>query len=126
MTITLFARKSTIIMKRIIAKYLWIAVLLVIGSFYMALVGFGVGAVFDWLANRGIVQPWLGIIKIAGFITACISLLYPMYFVKLLEEGLMRHGPVFAKGPFLHQRPMKNSNGDLPREPLQAESGPGE
>jgi hypothetical protein len=121
--LTFGRKKITINVKLLVSKYLWIAVLLVIGLFYMALVGFGVVALVELLANRGIIQPWLGIIKMAGFITAFISLLYPMYFVKLLEEGLMRHGPVFAKGPFLSQRPMKTSVDDLPAETEQAEQG---
>ena len=87
----------------------------------MGLVAMGVGALVELLANRGITQPWLGILKMAGFVTAFVSLLYPMYFVKLIEEGLMRHGPVLAQSPFLSRRPMNTSVDDLPLESKQAE-----
>jgi hypothetical protein len=113
--------RSTTNVKLRLSKYLWIAVLLVIGLFYMGLVGMGVGALIELLVNRGIAQPWLGVFKIAGFITVFVSLLYPMYFVRLIEEGLMRHGPVFAKGPFLSQRPVNSSVDAHPLDPNEAE-----
>ena len=80
----------------------------------MGLVGMGVGAMIELLVNRGIAQPWLGILKMAGFITAFVSLIYPMYFVRLIEEGVMRHGPVFGKGPFLLQRPVDSQSMLIP------------
>lgn len=108
-------------MKLPVSKYLWIAVLVVVGLFYMGLVSLGVVALVELLVNRGVVQPWLGIIKMAGFITAFISLVYPMYFVKLLEEGLIRRGPVFSKGPFVPPQPTMPSMDDLPMEQERAE-----
>ena len=102
--------------KAILAKFSWIIVLLILGIFYMVLVGFGVGGLLELLADRGIGQPWIGMIKIAGYITAFLSLVYPMYFVKLLEDGLMRHGPVFSKGPFLSQSRQADVTNGIPNE----------
>ena len=103
-------------MKAILAKFSWIIVLLILGVFYMVLVGYGVGGLLELLADRGIGQPWIGMIKLAGYITAFLSLVYPMYFVKLLEDGLMRHGPVFSKGTFLSQSRKADVLNEIPTE----------
>lgn len=59
---------------------------LVFGSIYSILVYLGVDRASDWLVQMDIQPFWLGVSKILGFFIAFLALIYPLYFIGLIER----------------------------------------